>query len=392
MNFDLSEEHKLIIATARRVGADFGLDYWRARDEAHEFAEDFWNAVCTAGLCGIVLPEKYGGSGLGMVEMALVIEELAAAGGGSTVGQLFMNNPIFGGISISRFGSEALKQDCLPKLTRGEMCFSMALTEPDAGTNSLNLQTFARRVGNDRGWRLNGRKIWITGVPQADKLLVIARTTKLEAVRRKTEGISMFLIDVNRAGLAHERIEKVGTQTNPSSMVFFDDVEVAEEELLGTLDNGWSELLHVLNTERIVTSASLVGAGRLAMKLATEYASVRKVFNDTPIGRYQGLQFPLAQAHAELQCARLMNLNAAWLHDNDRSYGSEANIGKLIAAQAGNAAIERSMQTMGGMGYSKEMHVERLWRDARLFKFAPISEEMVLNFIAQHDLGMPRSY
>jgi acyl-CoA dehydrogenase len=303
-----------------------------------------------------------------------------------------MNNPIFGGVAITRFGSDTVKKNYLPRLARGEMRFSMALTEPDAGTNSLSLQTFATRNGNGNGWLLNGQKIWITGVPQADKILVIARTTKLEAVRRKTEGISMFLIDVERAGLDHKPIAKVGTNTNPSSMVYFDNVAVAEEELLGTLDSGWSELLHVLNTERIVTTASLVGCGRLAIKLGTDYAAVRKVFNGTPIGSYQGLQFPMAQAHAELQCARLMNLNAAWLHDNGKPYGSEANVAKLIAAQAANAAIERAMQTMGGMGYSKEMHVERLWRDARLFKFAPISEEMVLNFIAQHDLGMPRSY
>ena len=392
MDFALSEEHKMIVETARRVGAQFGLDYWRARDEAHEFAEDFWRAVCKAGLCGIVLPPEYGGAGLGMLELALVIEELAAAGGGATVGQIFMNNPIFGGVSISRFGSEAVKRNCLPQLARGDMRFSMALTEPDAGTNSLNLKTFATRNGNGNGWTLNGQKIWITGVPQADKMLVIARTTKIEAVRHKTQGITMFLIDVARKGVEHRPIPKVGTNTNPSSMVYFDDVAIAEEDLLGTLDSGWSELLHVLNTERIVTTASLVGCGRLALKLATDYASARKVFNGAPIGSYQGLQFPLAQAHAELQCARLMNLKAAWLHDNGMTYGSEANVGKLIAAQAATAAIERAMQTMGGMGYSKEMHVERLWRDARLFKFAPISEEMVLNFIAQHDLGMPRSY
>ena len=391
MDFDLSDEQRLIIDTARRLGTRFGLDYWRERDRAHAFAGEFWQAVCDAGLCGIALPEDFGGSGLGMTEVALVVEELAACGGGSTIGQIFMNNPIFGGISIARLGSEAVKRDLLPKLARGELRFCMALTEPDAGTNSLNLSTFAH-PGAAGGWRLRGSKIWITGVPQADKMLVVARTTRLAESHRKTDGISLFLIDVDRAGLTHQGIEKVGTRTNPSSTVQFDDVAIRPDELLGPLGGGWHELLHVLNTERIVTTAALVGTGRLAIQLATRYAADRKVFGDAPIGRYQALQFPLAQAHAELQCARLMNLQAANLCDSNRPYGSESNVGKLIAAQAAQRAIDRSMQTMGGMGYAVDMHVERLWRDARLFKFAPVSEEMILNFIAQHDLGMPRSY
>lgn len=391
MDFEPTDEHRMILDTARHVGERFGLDYWRECDAEHRFAEEFWTAVCEAGLCGITVPTDYGGSGLGMVEMALVIEELAASGGGSTLGQIFMNNPIFGGISISRFGTAAMKQDMLPKLAAGELRFCMALTEPNAGTNSLNLETFATRNGNE-GWRLNGRKIWITGVPQAHKMLVVARTSKLDPGRRKTEGISMFLIDVDRAGLTHQPIDKVGTKTNPSSNVFFDDVAVAEDELIGSLDGGWHDLLHVLNTERIVTTAALVGTGRLATRLGVNYSKERKVFGNVPIGQYQGLQFPLAQAYAELQCARLMNHKAAWLHDTGKPYGSEANMAKLIGVQAATASIERSMQTMGGLGYSTEMHVERLWRDARLFKFAPVSEEMILNFIAQYDLGMPRSY
>jgi acyl-CoA dehydrogenase len=200
------------------------------------------------------------------------------------------------------------------------------------------------------------------------------------------------LIDVAREGLTHQSIEKVGTNTLASSSIFFDNVRVAPDELIGTLDKGWRELLEVLNTERIVTTAGLVGAGKLAIRLAVDYAKERKVFGDRSVASYQGLQFPLAQAYAELQCARLMNLQAAALCDAGQPYGSEANQGKLIAAQAAGQAIERSMQAMGGMGYAKESHLERLWRDARLFRFAPVSEEMVLNFIAIHDLGMPKSY
>lgn len=391
MDFSLSDEHRMIIETASRIGKEFGLDYWRELDSEHAFAAEFWQAVCDAGLAAVALPEAYGGGGLGMFELALIIEELAAGGGGSTVGQLFMLNPIFGGVSISRLGSEATKRDFLPRLARGEMHFAMALTEPDAGTNSINLETFAERNAGG-GWTLNGSKIWITCVPQATKILVVARTRKPVETMRKTEGISLFLIDVDRAGLSHRTIEKVGTHTNPSSTVFFDDVQIREDELLGELHCGWPELLHVLNTERIVTTAGLIGAGRLATRLAVDYANTRKVFGNTPIGMYQAIQFPLAQAHAELQSARLINLKAAWLCDRGLPYGSDANVGKLLSARAAKRAIERAMQTMGGMGYSKEMHVERLWRDARLFMFAPISEEMILNFIAQHDLGLPRSY
>ena len=341
MEFSLTQDHQLLSETARKVGEEFGLEYWRALDAKKEFAFDFWQKVCDMGLAGAALPEEYGGSGLGMLEMALIIENLSAGGGGSTVGQLFMNNPIFGGVPISKFGSDAVKSEYLPKLVSGDMRFAMALTEPDVGSNTLQIKTFARREGNK--WLLNGNKIWITCVPQAHKILVVARTTRYEDAPKRSVGISNFLIDVDREGLTHSAIDKVGTNTNPSSLVFFQDVEVRPDELLGTLDHGWPELLEVLNTERIVTTAGLVGAGKLALQLGTNYARERKVFGDTPIGSYQGLQFPLAQAYAELECARLMNLKAAWLHDTEQPYGSEANTAKMIASQAATKAIERAM-------------------------------------------------
>ena len=390
MDFRLTEEQNMMAKTARQIGERFGLDYWRRQDEAKAFPRDFWKAVCEAGLCGVALPEEHGGAGLGMQEMALIIENLAAGAGGSTVGQLFMVNPIFGGVSISRFGTPAMKAELLPKIISGEINCCMALTEPDAGSNTLEIKTFAHADG--KGWRLNGNKIWITAVPDAAKMLVVARTTKLAEGGRRTSGLSMFMIDVDRAGLTHHPIEKVGTNTLASSNVFFDDVRIEPEELVGTLDGGWKELLDVLNTERIVTTAGLVGTGELALRLAVDYANQRKVFGSTPISAYQGLQFPLAQCHAEIESARLMNYKAAANFDAGLPYGSEANIAKLLAAQAVSRATERSMQTMGGMGFAKEFHVERLWRDCRLFRFAPISEEMVLNYIAVHDLGMPRSY
>lgn len=390
MDFQLNDEQRMMVETARQIGESFGLEYWRKHDAEKAFPKEYWKAVCDAGLAGVALPEEHGGSGLGMMEMTLIVEALSASGGGSTVGQLFMINPIFGGVSISRFGNEKMKKELLPKVISGEMNFCMALTEPDAGTNTLEIKTFASEDGD--GWRLNGRKIWITGVESADKMLVIARTKKLQDAASRTDGLTMFMIDVKREGLTHTPIDKLGTCTLDSSSVFFDNVRVEPDELIGTLHKGWRELLDVLNTERMVTTAGLVGTGELAIKLAVDYANDRKVFGDKPISAYQGLQFPLAQCHVEVESARLLNYKAATNFDSNLPYSNEANAAKLIAAQAVGRATERAMQTMGGMGYAKEFHVERLWRDCRLFRFAPVSEEMLLNYVANHELKMPKGY
>lgn len=390
MNFQFNDEQRMMIDSARQVGERFGLDYWRDHDARKAFPKEFWLAVCEAGLAGAALPEEHGGSGLGMLELALIVETLASTGGGSTVGQLFMINPIFGGVSISRFGNERMRRELLPKIISGEINCCMALTEPDAGTNTLELKTFAREDGD--GWRLSGRKVWITGVDSAQKMLVIARTKKLTDSKSRTDGLSMFMIDVQREGLSHTPIEKVGTCTLDSSSVFFDDVRIEPDELLGTLHGGWRELLDVLNTERIVTTAGLVGTSELAIRLAVDYAKDRKVFGDRSIAAYQAIQFPLAQGHAQNESARLLNHKAATNFDMNLPYGSEANHAKLLAAQTCSLVTERAMQTLGGMGYAKEFHLERLWRDCRLFRFAPVSEEMILNYVASHDLGMPRSY
>jgi acyl-CoA dehydrogenase len=390
MDFRLTDEQRMIAQSARQLGERFGLEYWRKQDAEKQFPTEYWRAVCEAGLGAVALPAEHGGAGLGMLEMALIIENLSAAGGGSTVGQLFMINPIFGGVSISMFGTPEMKAELLPRLARGEINFCMGLTEPDAGSNSLEIKSYAAPDGD--GWRLNGRKIWITAVPDAQKMLVIARTKKLEESKGRTDGLSMFMIDVAREGLTHAAIDKVGTRTLASSNVYFDDVRIEPGELVGTLHGGWRELLEVLNTERIVTTAGLVGTGELAIRLAVSYANDRKVFAGKPISSYQGLQFPLAQCHAEIEAARLLNYKAAANCDAQLPYGTEANAAKLLAAQTIARTTERAMQTMGGMGFATEYHVERLWRDCRLFRFAPVSEEMILNFIAVHELGMPRSY
>ena len=390
MDFELSDEQRMLSETARRVGERYGLDYWRELDASGAFPAGIWQAICDAGVCGVAIPERYGGSGLGMLELALCVENLCAAGGGVTLSQMFMLNPIFGGVTLARLGSDEQKAALLPDLVTGRIMFAMALTEPNAGSNSLEVQTFA--TAENSGWRLKGQKIWITAVPQASKLLVIARTKTLAESRGKTDGISLFIIDRGREGVTHQAIDKLGTRTLPSSLIFFDNVRVEPSELVGTLHGGFRELLDVLNTERIVTTAGLVGTAELAIRLAVDYARERRIFAGRSIGSYQAIQFPLAEARIQSECARLMNYRAATLHDRGKPYGSEANMGKWLAGQAAGLATDRAIQTMGGMGYSKEYHVERLWRDARLFRIAPISEEMVLNFVAQHDLGMPRSY
>lgn len=389
MEFTLSEEQKMMIETARRVGEDFGLDYWREKDGKKAFPGEIWKAVCEAGLCGVALPEEYGGSGRGILDMALIVEALCATGAGSTLGQLFMCNPIFGGVAISRYGQDWMKRDLLPGLIGGELQFCMALTEPNTGSNTLEMRAYAAPDGD--GFRLNGQKIWITNVEASDYILVAARTVRYEETDRR-DGITLFLLDTARKGIAHAKIDKLGTNTLPSSSVFFENVRVEPHEVVGTLHKGWRQLLDVLNTERIVTTAGLVGTVDLALGLATAYARDRKVFGDKPIASYQGLQFPLAQAFAENECARLMNRQAAALFDAGEPFARQANVAKLIAAQACADATEKAMQTMGGMGYATESHVERLWRDCRLFRFAPVSEEMILNYIAQHELGMIRSY
>lgn len=390
MNFDLSDEQRMLAETARKVGEKFGLEYWRELDGEKRFPTEIWQAICDAGLCGVAVPEEYGGSGLGMLELAICVENLCAGGGGVTLSQMFMLNPIFGGVTLSRLGNAAQKAEMLPKLCSGELMFAMGLTEPNAGSNSLEIETFAEADGD--GWRLTGQKVWITAVPQAHRVLVVARTRKLADSKGKTDGLSLFLIDRERAGLTHRAIDKVGTRTLPSSFIWFDNVRVEPHELVGTLHSGFRQLLDVLNTERIVTTAGLVGTAELAGRLAIDYAKERKVFGSQPIGSYQAIQFPLAESHIQAECARLMNYKAAALHDAGQPYGSEANMGKWLAGIAAGHACDRAIQTMGGMGYSSEFHVERLWRDARLFRIAPVSEEMVLNFVAQHDLGLPRSY
>ncbi len=390
MEFDLSTEQELIIETARKVGRSFGPDYWRDVDRERRFPREAWQAVCRSGLAAAALPQEFGGGGLGMLDLVLAIEAMTAEGSGVVLAQLFMINPLFGGQGIARYGNERMKREVLPQIIDGRITLCFALTEPDTGNNAFNMKAYARRDGE--GWRLSGQKVWITAAGSADLMIVVARTKRIEEGARRTDGITMFMIDARRAGIRHQPIEKAATHPLASSTVFFDDVRIEPDEALGTVDGGWPELVELLNGERVITAAGLVGSGGLAIRLAVDYAKERKVFAGQPIANYQGVQFPLAKAHAELECARLMNRKAATLMDRGRPFASEANIAKFMAAQAAVEAADRALQTLGGMGFACEYHVERIWRDARVFAVAPIPQEMILNFIAMYDLGLPRSY
>lgn len=390
MNFELTEEQKMLKESVRKIAKDFGLEYWREKDKKHEFVHELWHALGENGFIGTAISEKYGGAGLGLVELAMVVEELAQGGAGSTVGQLFMLTPVFGGVTVELHGSEEQKREYLPKIAAGKLNFCMALTEPNAGSNSLEITTFARKEGDY--YIINGQKIWISGVDIADKMLLVARTTKKEDVQKKTDGISLFIVDAKDPAITTQPIEKLGTHCVRSDAVFIENLKVHKDALIGEEGKGWRYLVDTLNAERIITTAALVGTGKLAIELAVAYSKERVVFKNTPIGAYQGLQFPLARHSAELEVAQLMNYKAAWLYDQSLPNASEANIAKLIAAHSAFEVCDRAMQVLGGYGYSKEYHIERLWRDVRLFKIAPVSEEMILNYIAQHNLGMPRSY
>ena len=389
MDFHLTEEQQEIQKGVRQTVREFGLEYWREKDRAHQFPTELWNALGKGGWLGIAIPEKYGGAGKGVLELALVVEEACRAGGGATLSQLFMVTPVFGGETLKRHGSEKQRQEFLPKIAAGEMDFCMALTEPNAGSNTLAIEARATRDGD--GYRINGQKVWITAVHKAKLCLVVARTTPAAEAPKRTLGISLFFADTDSHGITYTPLEKVGTRCLDSFVMYFDDVYVPADRLVGVENQGWSHILDTLNAERVVTTAGCIATADIALDLACRYAGERNVFGRT-IGSNQGIQFPLATIKIQVEMARLMNYKAAWLHDRGENAGAEANMAKYLAAEAAFRACDQAMQTMGGYGYGVEYHIERLWRDVRLFRIAPVSQEMILSYIGQHVLRMPRTY
>ncbi|MBO8179060.1 MAG: acyl-CoA/acyl-ACP dehydrogenase [Archaeoglobus sp.] len=392
MNFEFNEEQRMIANAARDIAKDFPPEYWREKEENGEFAEEFFKAISDAGFMGIVIPEEYGGGGYGITELLIAMEELAANGCGMAGIWYMVLTEVFGALTIVRHGTEEQKEKYLPKIAKGEMEFCMALTEPDAGTNTLAIRTTAVKDGDE--WVINGNKIFISGADRAKGMLIIARTTPREKAEKKTHGISLFLADLPNDAVKVNPIPKHGINYSKTCEVSFNNLRLPENALIPPLDGGWYHLLDTLNPERMSFTTAAIGISRLAISKAVEYSKQRVVFKD-PIGSYQGLQFPLAEAYATLECAKLMNFKAATLFDqgaNYREVGATANMAKAVAVEAGIKAVYWAMQVFGGYGYSKEYDVERWWREINLIRLAPVTQQMALNFIAEHILGMPKSY
>ena len=366
----------------------FDDEYWAACDSDHRFPWEFYDRMASGGWIGIAVPERYGGGGRGIRHAAAVLEEVAASGACMN-GASAIHLSIFGMHPVVVHGSEEMKQRFLPSVADGTLHVAFGVTEPDAGTDTTRISTRAARDG-DR-YVVNGRKVWTSKALEADRILLLTRTTKREECARPTDGMTLFLVDRHAPGVDAKAIDKMGRNAVASCETTYDDVSVPVEDRVGDEGEGFRYLLDGLNAERILVAAEALGIGRAALRRAVEYAKQRVVF-DRPIGQNQGIAFPLAEAHAKLRASALMVGEAATLIDAGRPCGEEANLAKYLAAEAGFFAADRAVQTLGGFGYAREYHVERYFREARLPRLAPISQELVLAYVAQHVLGLPRSH
>ena len=388
MDFSLTDDQHNIREAVLKQCAQFSDDYWLERDRQGKFPIDFYQSMAEAGWLGVAMPEAVGGAGLGISEAATVMQAVAEAGGGMTAASC-IHGPVFSLEPIALFGSEEQQQRMIPPVLSGEhkMCF--AVTEPNVGLDTTKLNTRAEKC--DGGYRVNGEKIWITNAHVADKMMLLARTTPLEACKRKTDGLSLFFTDLDRNNIEARLIPKMGRHAVGSNMLFINDLFIPEEDRIGAEGDGFRIILKGLNPERILLAAEAIGIGRLAIKKAARYARERVVF-DRPIGMNQGIQHPLAKCWAQVEAANLMVMKAANLFDTDQECGIEANAGKYLAAEAGFEACHTAMLTLGGMGYAQEYHVERLMREILIPRTAPVSPHMILNFLAERVLNLPKSY
>ncbi len=388
MDFELTAAQQEIGRQVRALCEKFDDEYWRERDSKAEFPHDFYAAVAKAGYLGVAIPEAYGGSGLGITEAALVMKEVAGSGGAMAAASA-IHLSIFGVSPIVFHGTEEQKRRFLPPVVRGEVHAAFAVTEPDAGNDITHIKTAARREGDY--YVINGRKVFTTKAREAKKMLILTRTTPFENVKKKTDGMSLFFADLDPAAVEVRELHKLGRAAVDTNMLFIDNLKVPASDLIGGEGRGFHSLLDGLNPERILIAAEAIGIGTIAIKKAVRYAKERIVFG-RPIGQNQAIAHPLADAYSKLEAAELMMMKAAWLFDNRKPCGAEANVAKLRAADAAWEACDRAVQTLGGYGYMREYDVERYFRECRLLKIAPVSQEMVLNSISEHVLGLPRSY
>ncbi|WP_136718450.1 acyl-CoA dehydrogenase family protein [Halorientalis salina] len=388
MNFDTTQERSMIRSTAEDVAAEYGPEYWRKKEEAGEFAQGFWDELAEADFHGLLVPEEYEGAGMGMQEMGLAMETLCAEGCGMAGTWYLVLTAGMAAVGIRENGTEAQKERYLPDIANGERNFSIGITEPEAGTNTLNVATRAEKDGDE--YVLNGQKAWITFSDRADNMIIVTRTTPRDEVDRGTDGISLFIVDMDSPGIDVAPIDKHGINYSKSCEVFLEDVRVPEENLLGEEDDGWWALVDMLNPERIGFAAAGTGIGKLAADTAIQYANDREVF-DAPVGSHQAVSFPITKAYARMETAALMREKASWLYDQGEECGYETNVAKATAVSAGIEAVKQSMQAFGGWGYAKEYDVERWWREINLTRLAPVSQQMAYNHISQQ-LGFPKSY
>jgi acyl-CoA dehydrogenase len=390
---EFTEEQRLIRSEIRNLCSEFDDEYWRERDRRKEYPMEFVRTLGEHGWLGTVIPEEYGGAGLDPLEAAIVLEEITASGAGFN-GAMACHGAMFIPRSVLNYGSESMKREVLPEIASGEkllQCFS--LTEPGAGFDSTSITTFAEREGDT--YRVNGQKVWTSRYHASDYMVLVARTTPKSEVESKVDGMSLFLVDLDDAeaqgAVETEEIEKNIRAAVPSYEVWFEDLEIPASNLIGEEGRGFRQVMDGLNEERVVIAAECVGLARAAIDRAVAYANEREVF-DRPIGTNQAIQHPLADAYARMTSARNITYQAARAFKEGRDVGEAANVAVYMAREAASEACDRAVQTHGGYGVAVEYDVERFWREARLTRIAPISDEMILNYIGEHVLGLPRSY
>ena len=388
MDFTLTQEQRMIYEYGDRISKQFDHNYWRGYAEKNERPTELYQQITSDGFLGIMVPEAYGGAGQGMTEMLLFMEGLA--NNGIPLLNLVVGPTMTMGL-LAKHASEDMKRRFLPGGCTGEIKFCFAITEPNAGSNSIEITSIAKSDGKG-GFKLNGQKVFITDANCADYVMVVTRTTARAEVKKKTDGFTIFMVDMKKKGISKTLIPVAFPVPETQWQLFFDNVELTEADVLGEVGKGSNILFDTLNPERIILSGLCTGVGRFALKKAVAYANDRKVFNNTPIGAHQGVQHPLAIARSEIEMASLMALKAAWAFDQNLPAGEYANIAKYAGAEAGIHAVDAAIQTHGGNGFTKEYGIYDLYGLVRLLRTAPLNREMVLNYIGEHVMGLPRSY
>ena len=388
MNFQQTEQQQSIQAAIEKICADFPLDYWSDHDESHDFPEEFVQALAGDGWLGIAMPEEYGGAGLGISDACTMMETIAASGAGMS-GCSAVHINVFGPHPIVVHGTDEQKKRWLVPMIEGKEKCCFGVTEPDAGLNTAAITTRAERDGNN--YKIYGTKMWTSTAQEANKVLLLARTTPREKVTKPFDGISLFYTDLDRNHVEIREIPKMGRAAVDTNFVFYDGLPVPREDLIGEEGRGFRYILDSLNPERILIASEAIGIGMSALDRASQYARDREVFG-RPIGQNQAIQHPLAEGWAKLQAAQLLTLKAATLYDAGKPCGVEANAAKFLAAETGLDVCRQAIATHGGMGYAREFHVERLFREIMVPYLAPISQQLALCYVAERALGLPKSY